>query len=121
MALRTTGNVFAYDTVERLNIKAKMWRDLLTDAEFSRADLITLQDPQNVEARDLSSFKYLQDGIKTLTPEQEKERAEGVNLKAMGSSAKVLKAKEAVERARRERHEKERRSASAATAVARSK
>ena len=103
VALRTTGNVFAYDTVERLNIKAKMWRDLVDDTEFGRADIITLQDPQNVAARDLSGFKYLQEGGSALTAAQEKERGASVNLSALGSSAKVLKAKEAVERARKER------------------
>ncbi|KAI9848332.1 MAG: Peptidyl-prolyl cis-trans isomerase cyp8 [Sclerophora amabilis] len=105
VALGNTGNVFAYDTVERLNIKAKMWRDLVSDAEFTRKDIITLQDPQNIASRDLSSFKYLQEGVSTLTPEQERERSQHVNAKAMGSSAKVLKAKEAVERARRERQD----------------
>lgn len=103
VALRNTGNVFAYDTVERLNIKAKMWRDLVNDAEFTRADIITLQDPQNVAARDLSSFRYRQEGASTLTAAQERERNEGVNAGALGSSAKVLKATEAVARARRER------------------
>ncbi|KAI9794092.1 MAG: Peptidyl-prolyl cis-trans isomerase cyp8 [Piccolia ochrophora] len=105
IALRNTGNVFAYDTIERLNIKAKMWRDLVSDEEFTRADIITLQDPQNVAARDLSSFKYIQEGISTLTPEQEQERSGSVNAKAMGSSEKLLRAKEAVERARRERED----------------
>ncbi len=106
VALKPTGNVFAYDTVERLNIKGKMWRDLVSDDEFGRADIITLQDPQNVAARDLSSFKFLQDGVSTLTSAQEDERAAGsVNLNAMGSSAKILKAKEAVERARRQRQD----------------
>lgn len=103
VALRNTGNVFVYDTVERLNVKAKMWRDLVNDVEFTRTDIITLQDPLNVTARDLSGFKYLQDGVSVLTPEQEKERNQNVNLSVLGSSAKVLKAKEAVERARRER------------------
>ncbi|KAH0559225.1 hypothetical protein GP486_004258 [Trichoglossum hirsutum] len=103
VALRNTGNVFAWDTVERLNVKAKMWRDLVSDETFGRADIITLQDPQNVGSRDLSSFKYLQDGVSTLTPEQEAERADplsGINLKATGSSAKVLAAKQAVAKAR---------------------
>ncbi|KAK5004185.1 Peptidyl-prolyl cis-trans isomerase cyp8, partial [Elasticomyces elasticus] len=47
VALSNTGNVFAYDTIERLNIKAKNWRDLISDEEFIRKDIITLQDPQN--------------------------------------------------------------------------
>ena len=106
VALRNTGNVFAYDTVERLNIKGKMWRDLVTDEEFGRSDIITLQDPQNVEARNLSSFSYLKEGETGLTDEQLRERedpANSVNANALGSSAKIIKAKEAVAKARNER------------------
>jgi peptidyl-prolyl cis-trans isomerase-like protein 2 len=104
VALRNTGNAFAYDTVERLNIKAKMWHDLVSDEEFGRKDIIVLQDPQNVESRDLSSFKYLKEGVSTLTPEQEKERQGGnVNVAALGNAARVLKAKEAVAAARAKR------------------
>ncbi|KAI9766314.1 MAG: Peptidyl-prolyl cis-trans isomerase cyp8 [Geoglossum simile] len=106
VALRNTGNVFAWDTVERLNIKAKMWKDLVSDETFGRSDIITLQDPQNVGSRDLSSFKFLQDGVSNLTPQQEAERADplsGINLRATGSSAKVLAAKQAVAKAREAR------------------
>ena len=97
IALGNSGNVFAYDTVERLNIKAKMWRDLVSDEEFGRKDIITLQDPQNVEARNLSSFKYLQDGVSTLTQEQQKERKDpsrNVNKGALGNAAIVLESKD---------------------------
>lgn len=103
VALKNTGNVFAYDTVERLNIKAKMWRDLINEEEFTRKDIITLQDPQNLASRDLSSFKYLQDGISTLTEEQQRGRGATVNSQALGSNAKVLRAKEAVAAARIQR------------------
>lgn len=106
VALGNTGNVFAWDTVERLNIKAKMWRDLVSDKVFSRKDIITLQDPQNVGSRDLSSFKYIQDGVSTLTEEQRVERndpSRNVNTEALGNAAKILKAKEAVARAREQR------------------
>lgn len=106
VALGNTGNVFAWDTIERLNIKAKNWKDLVSDTDFSRKDIITLQDPLNVSARDLTSFKYIKDGVKVLTPEQEAERAASVNTDAMGSSAKILKAKDAVARAREERAKK---------------
>lgn len=100
VALRNTGNVFAYDTVERLNIKGKLWRDLVTDEEFGRKDIITLQDPQNVEARNLSSFSYLKDGESAPVGAQDEG---GVNTNALGSSAKIIKAKEAVAKARAER------------------
>ena len=103
VALKVSGNVFAWDTVERLNIKAKNWKDLVSDQDFSRKDIITLQDPQNIESRDLSSFKYIQEGASTLTPEQEAERSAGVNSSALGNAAKILKAKEAVAKARADR------------------
>jgi peptidyl-prolyl cis-trans isomerase-like 2 len=98
-------NVFAFETVERLNIKAKNWRDLMDEREFGRSDIITLQDPQNVESRDLSKFQFLKDGEAILTKEQQKERQEGsVNVGALGRvGEKVLRAKEAVKKARRER------------------
>lgn len=103
VALRNTGNVFAWDTVERLNIKAKNWKDLVSDEDFKRSDIITLQDPLNVGSRDLSQFKYLQDGESTLTAAQEAERTAGINEKSLGSAAKILKAKEAVAQARANR------------------
>jgi len=102
----TYANVFAWDTVDRMNIKAKMWHDLVDDVEFGRKDIITLQDPQNAGSRDLSQFKFIQDGQEALlTPDQAAEREEaGVNFAALGRiGEKVVRAKEAVERARRER------------------
>lgn len=101
----TEANVFAFETVERLNIKAKMWRDLVDDREFGRSDIITLQDPQNLESRDLSKFNFVKEGETVLSKAQEEERKKGsVNIDALGRvGEKVLRAKEAVERARRER------------------
>ena len=99
-------NVFAWDTVERMNIKAKMWQDLMDDEPFTRADIITLQDPRNVASRNLDQFKYLRDGeAAQLTKEQEEERQAGnINAGALGSMGeKVLKAKAAVDRARKAR------------------
>ncbi|KAI8876163.1 hypothetical protein K501DRAFT_157172, partial [Backusella circina FSU 941] len=58
-AIKTTGNVFAFDTIEKLNIKAKHWCDLVTDEPFTRKDIIMLQDPHNLEKRDMSKFHYL--------------------------------------------------------------
>ncbi|KAK1243102.1 hypothetical protein MKX07_003730 [Trichoderma sp. CBMAI-0711] len=99
-------NVFAWDTVERMNIKAKMWQDLVDDQPFTRADIITIQDPQNMASRNLDTFKYLQEGGQAqLTKEQEEERKAGnINAGALGSMGdKVLKAKAAVEKARKAR------------------
>lgn len=101
VALRKSGNVFSWDTVERLNIKAKNWRDLVSDDEFTRKDIITLQDPQNIEARDFNSYKHIRDG-ETVVPQAESS----VNTEALGNAAKILKAKEAVAKARAERQAK---------------
>ncbi len=96
-----SANAFAWDTVERLNIKAKMWKDLVTDEDFSRKDIITLQDPQNLESRNLSEFKYLKEGEDAGIPKEEAS----INISAMGNAAslKIMKAKEAVAKARAER------------------
>lgn len=102
----TYANVFAWETVEQMNIKQKNWHDLVDDREFGRKDIITLQDPQNAASRNLSEFQYLKDGGDALlTPEQIEERKQGsVNVDALGRIGdKVLRAKEAVEKARRER------------------
>ena len=96
-----SANAFAWDTVERLNIKAKMWKDLMTDEDFSRRDIITLQDPQNLESRNLSEFKYLKEGEDAGIPKDEAS----INTSVMGNAAdlKIMKAKEAVAKARAER------------------
>ncbi|CAN9204506.1 unnamed protein product [Alternaria sp. RS040] len=102
VALRRSGNVFAWDTVERLNIKAKNWQDLVSDDPFTRKDIITLQDPQSIESRDFSSYKHVKDG-ETVVADAEG----GVNKEALGNAAKILKAKEAVAKARENRKTKE--------------
>jgi peptidyl-prolyl cis-trans isomerase-like protein 2 len=101
VALKKSGNVFAWDTVERLNIKAKNWRDLVSDEEFTRKDIITLQDPQSIESRDFSSYKHVKDGDTVVA-----EAEGGVNKDALGNAAKILKAKEAVAKARADRQAK---------------
>lgn len=105
VALRNTGNVFAWDTVERLNIKGKMWRDLVSDEEFGRKDIITLQDPQNLESRNLNNFGYMKagEGPPPAAVSGEQTADDNVNVDALGSSAKIIKAKEAVAKARADR------------------
>jgi len=47
--------------VEQLNIKAKNMRDLVSDEEFTRADLIILQDPNDLEKQNMAEFKNIKD------------------------------------------------------------
>jgi peptidyl-prolyl cis-trans isomerase-like protein 2 len=43
VAIMTTGNVYAYEAIDRLNIKTKHWKDLLSEEPFTRKDIITIQ------------------------------------------------------------------------------
>lgn len=46
-------------SINLLAIKPKTWRDLVTDEEFTRDDIITIQDPANLKARDLREYDYV--------------------------------------------------------------
>ena len=95
---RDSANVFTYDTVERLNIKAKNWHDLVSNEDFGRKDLITLQDPQNLASRNMSAFSHLKDKTSDKAREGSDRSAD-----ATGASTKITKAKEALARSRAER------------------
>lgn len=65
VAIRTTGNVYAWDAIANLCIATKSWKDLLTDEPFTRADVLTLQDPTNadwVKKRDVNTFFHVRAG-----------------------------------------------------------
>ena len=59
VAIKTTGNVFSFDAIDKLNIKPKYWKDLLTDVPFQRSDIITIQDPKDLSRQDFSKFHHL--------------------------------------------------------------
>ena len=62
VAIKTTGNVFSFDAVNELNIKAKNYTDLLSGEKFIRSDVIVLQDhmdPAHMARRDINSFVHL--------------------------------------------------------------
>ncbi|KAF1796461.1 hypothetical protein V8B55DRAFT_1346495 [Mucor lusitanicus] len=94
-AIKTTGNVFAYDTIEKLNIKAKHWRDLINDEPFTRKDIIMIQDPHNLEKRDMSKFDYVKTNKKVVNVAEELEKRKptnNINVAGMGNTKKVFDA-----------------------------
>lgn len=92
VAIATSGNVFAYDTVQQLNIKAKFWSDLLTGEAFTRKDLITLQDPNNVSSKNVSNLHHLKEGlVLTAADRGQADDKEEVNVAATGSAGSLLK------------------------------
>ncbi|CAJ0843585.1 14336_t:CDS:2 [Entrophospora sp. SA101] len=90
VAIKTTGNVYSYEAIERLNIKPKYWKDLLTDEPFKRDDLITIQDPHNIESRDFTKFHYIKNNLK-IKDEEKQDSLSNINVNATGSAARILK------------------------------
>ncbi|BBM97156.1 peptidyl-prolyl cis-trans isomerase-like 2 [Marchantia polymorpha subsp. ruderalis] len=75
VAIRTTGNVFSYEAVKELNLKTKNWKELLTDEPFTKDDIITIQDPNKLDAKVLSEFDHVKHDTK-LDDEDAKKLAE---------------------------------------------
>lgn len=64
VAIRTSGNVYAYDAVLELNIKPKNYTDLITGESFTKTDIITLQCPHDaahMALRDVNNFAHLKE------------------------------------------------------------
>ena len=62
VAVKTSGNVYCYQAIDELCIKPKNWKDLITDEKFTRKDLITIQDPLNLDGRMLDKFEHVKKG-----------------------------------------------------------
>ncbi len=74
-----------------LAIKPKTMRDLLDETPFTRADIITIQDPENLAARDLSGYDYVKGDKKVEDLEMKNDPLRGINVDAAGGASKVLK------------------------------
>jgi peptidyl-prolyl cis-trans isomerase-like protein 2 len=65
VAVKTSGHVYCYEAIENLCYKTKNMKDLLTDTPFTKADVITLQDPHNFENREIENFNYIKTNEQT--------------------------------------------------------
>jgi peptidyl-prolyl cis-trans isomerase-like protein 2 len=63
--------VYAYDAIDQLCIQPRNWKDLITDVPFTRADILTLQDPHRPLLKDISRFHYTLAGIAAPTKKAE--------------------------------------------------
>ncbi|GBN08273.1 Peptidyl-prolyl cis-trans isomerase-like 2, partial [Araneus ventricosus] len=63
VAVKTTGNVFSYEAVEQLNLRSKNFKDLLTDEPFTKNDIITIQDPSNLEKFNFNNFHHVKNKL----------------------------------------------------------
>ncbi|KAM7541013.1 hypothetical protein Aperf_G00000021067 [Anoplocephala perfoliata] len=63
VAIKTTGNVYAFEAVERLNIKTNSYQDLLTSEPFTKEDIITIQDPNSLDKFNISAFYHVKNSL----------------------------------------------------------
>uniref|UniRef100_A0A8C9U7S2 Peptidylprolyl isomerase (cyclophilin)-like 2 n=1 Tax=Scleropages formosus TaxID=113540 RepID=A0A8C9U7S2_SCLFO len=97
VANKVTGNVFSYEAVEQLNFKPKNFKDLLTDEAFTRQDIITLQDPTNLDKFNVSDFFHVKNNMKVPDPDEEKAKLDpayylkSTNLETQETLAELYK------------------------------
>jgi len=87
VAIRQTGNVYSYDAVKELNITPKYWKDLISGEPFTKKDIITLQDPNNLEKRNTANFFFVQKG---LTVADDTSRDPLANIRADNTAKRVI-------------------------------
>jgi peptidyl-prolyl cis-trans isomerase-like 2 len=116
VAIATTGHVYAYETLQELNFTPKNWFCLMTDGmpvlfalqslfmlytnvmtlfsePFKKKDVITIQDPQNIQGRDINSFHYKLEGKTVDIPQSDTDsatKATSAGINAKGATARVL-------------------------------
>lgn len=91
VAVKTTGNVFCYEAIKELNIKTKNWKELLTEEPFTRADLITIQNPNAVDSKITVEFDHVKNGLKLEDEELKKMNSDpAYNINASGDIKHML-------------------------------
>lgn len=64
VTIAKTGNVFSYDAVQELNLKANFFKDLLNDVAFTKKDIVTIQDPNNLDKFNINNFVCVKEKLK---------------------------------------------------------
>ncbi|XP_057529005.1 peptidyl-prolyl cis-trans isomerase CYP65 [Amaranthus tricolor] len=92
VAVKTTGNVFCYEAIKELNIKTKNWKELLTDEPFTKSDLITIQNPNELDVKKvLDDFDHVKKGLKVDDEELKKMESDPTyNINVSGDIKQML-------------------------------
>mmetsp|Transcript_707 Transcript_707/g.866 ORF Transcript_707/g.866 Transcript_707/m.866 type:complete len:405 (+) Transcript_707:359-1573(+) len=99
VAIRTSGNVYSYETVKSLNIVPNNWKDLLTQEAFTRDDIIELQNPEKLKVREYENFAHMQLAIK--------KRKNDASIRTSSTADKILlKAKKLNDERQRNQNQK---------------
>ncbi len=59
VAIKETGNVYSYEAYEQLNKKTNNFTDLLTNQPFDPKNIIFIQDPKNLDQRNIEEFDFI--------------------------------------------------------------
>lgn len=78
-------------SLQLLAIKTKSMRDLITEEPFTRKDIVTIQDPENLAGRNLREYDYVKSDKKVQDGDREGDPLKGINVEAAGGAGKVLK------------------------------
>lgn len=57
-----SGHIYSFDAADQLNRKTKNFKDLMSGQPFKWTDIVTIQDPDDSEAREIAKFFYMQKG-----------------------------------------------------------
>ncbi|PVU90765.1 hypothetical protein BB559_004450 [Furculomyces boomerangus] len=87
---RKSGHVYSYSTIEELNIKARNMRDLVTDEEFKKTDLIDLYDPKDLDGRIINNFYYVKNNIRFNTSQKPINEEDVSNVNPNSSVKRIL-------------------------------
>ncbi|KAI8814927.1 peptidyl-prolyl cis-trans isomerase-like 2 [Cladochytrium replicatum] len=92
VVIKPTGNVYSYEAVERFNVKAKNWKDLLTEEPFTREDIITIQNPHELSKRNINEFDFVKKELDIVAPDKvSSTKTEGGSIKnSKGTLGRVL-------------------------------
>lgn len=86
--------MFTYETVQQLNVKARHLRDLVDDTPFTKAHIITLQDPHSLGGggaqRTLANMHHVKEKHVVPPPAAAKSAAEELNVGATGGAASLV-------------------------------
>lgn len=59
VCVKTTGNVYCWEAVEELCVKAKNFKDLITDEPFTKSDILHIQDPKDISGANVAEFDHV--------------------------------------------------------------
>jgi peptidyl-prolyl cis-trans isomerase-like 2 len=88
VCIASSGNVFSFEAIEQLNIKANYFKDLLNDSSFTKKDIITIQDPSNLSKFNLSTFYYVKENLKWEKDDSANKQDPNYYLKSISVEAK---------------------------------